>query len=201
VSQNLLSDLARYSQRFPDYGGTVERRFDGSFSLRYFAPSIDDEYLPESAQDARREHNQAARMLDSLAPKVIAILRDKKVKLPIGETPGASLMAWVLLPSLPKERLSASCLCDAFESLRSALVPFIDHCGDTPKPREETPLPLNERMLQGVDPSQGGDSRRAGWTANQWAELLECSERHIRRQEAWKAFDAIADRNRKKRTS
>ena len=46
---------------------------------------------------------------------------------------------------------------------------------------EGPPLPVSDRIYAALDE----DPRRRSWTAGEWAELIGCSERTIRRTEAW----------------
>ncbi|MEZ6152329.1 MAG: hypothetical protein R3C09_19690 [Pirellulaceae bacterium] len=113
----LLADLVRLATKHKDYSGTVERDEQDGFRLRFY-PKPDDAMI----EDRRVAWNEGVRALDSVSPRVIQFLNENSITTQSGETPGASVMAWVLQGRFPANRLSAFALTNAFDAVREALL-------------------------------------------------------------------------------
>ncbi|MCA9190593.1 MAG: hypothetical protein KDB03_02480 [Planctomycetales bacterium] len=114
--QQLLSDLVRRSAEYRIYSGKVLRDGD-SFKLLYYPKP--EEYLIE---DKRLAWNDGVRALEQIAPRAVSYLRSRGAELPAAETPGASLMAWVLRDWLVGMRGSAHSITTAFDAIREAIL-------------------------------------------------------------------------------
>lgn len=113
----LLADLVRLATKHKDYSGTVERDEQDGFRLRFF-PKPDAVMIEER----RAAWNEGVRALDSIAPRVIQFMNEYGIEAQTAETPGATLMAWVLQERFPANRVSASALTNAFDAVREALL-------------------------------------------------------------------------------
>ena len=118
--EHLLKVINRLSIRHQDYPGTIERSSIGEISrLRYFKNSTE-----EMNEDARLEWNASVRAFDEIAPQVIELLNENSIELVVGETPGATVMNWLLLESWPDNRVSTKALSGAFDLLANKLLAF-----------------------------------------------------------------------------
>lgn len=113
----LLADLVRLATKHKDYSGTVEREEQDGFRLRFY-------HKPDDAmiEDRRVAWNEGVRALDSIAPRVIQYMNEYGITTPSAETPGASVMAWVLRDRLPPIRVSASASSNAFDAIREDIL-------------------------------------------------------------------------------
>jgi len=118
----LLTDLLRLGSQHKDNSGAVERIDDESFRLRYYAKP-DDGLIEER----RLSWNEGVHELDSIAPRVIQFLSESRIEVPPGETPGASVMAWVLEERLPANRVSAYAVSNAFDAIRERVLRLDNH--------------------------------------------------------------------------
>lgn len=118
--EHLLKVIDLLSIRHQDYPGTNERSsLCGISRLRYFKNRIKG-----MNEDARLKWNAGVRALDEIAPEVIELLEENGVELVDGETPGATVMNWLLLEKWPANRVSTNALSGAFCLLGNKLLAF-----------------------------------------------------------------------------
>lgn len=117
--ERLLADLEKLGSQFPEYSGTVEKCI-GGVGLRYYRHEDFDLIVDKTGAE---KWNLAVRELDRISMRVIQIIEQRQeILTPEYVTLGAAVMAWVLRDNWPKNRVSATCIGNAFLTIRDRLI-------------------------------------------------------------------------------